>query len=357
MTVERNASPIIRVEPGEESRVVDVAAKYPGGCQIVLSTGHFKFNSVLYLPPNTRVIGSGVNDTTIELLPHSNSHLFSNVQKKDAENFHLEGFRIIGNSEFQEKPQGHKPLTFSCAMYFKGVDRVTISNVEFFDIRQTAMHFNSSKNILIKDCFCERLGWSGLSTSNAFNLWADGLTIRDAGLDHRHSAIHLDGGIGNYCFADVAETTGNGIMLDSTFGPLSHVRVRGRATTSKRGVSLSGSGVHALENVAISGEYCGNREVGIMVSNASHVAISDAKVKNNGDIGILFQGRNGGNYNLVYDCEVSENPVNIAERHVSKENWVFDGSNKLDLDNRINDHCLNSSSERAMASLTASKRT
>jgi hypothetical protein len=84
-------------------------------------------------------------------------------------------------------------------------------------------------------------------------------------------------------------------MLDSTFGPLSNAVIRGRATRSRCGVSLSGSGDHPLERVLISGDHSGSRETGIMASNAEDVFIHDAVVRDNHEHGILCQGRNGGN--------------------------------------------------------------
>jgi hypothetical protein len=316
--------PVLTVEPGAEDQFNDLPARYPDGVSLHLVEGHYKIGATIVLPPNSSIVGAGKDKTVLELLPHSDCHLFINEQRKGPkENYVFEGFRVEGNSERQERPADSKALTFCCAMYFKQAQHIQIRDVNFYDIRQTAMHFNNSDHIHASDCHCETLGWSGLSTSNGSNLFCD-ITVQNSGLDDRHSAIHLDGGVGVHCIAQVDQTTGNGIMLDSTFGHLTHVVVEGRASTSKRGVSLSGSGDNRLANVLIKGHFHDNREIGVMVSNADNVIVTDAVIENNAEVGLLMQGRNGGNGVVAYGCDIRDNGENVQERHASHSNWVFE---------------------------------
>lgn len=311
----------ITFAPGEEAQI-RAAIEQDSVHRIRLVEGHYRFDRTLLIPSRTEIRGAGKERTTVELLPGSNCHLFTNADHARGNvEISASGFRVVGNGDSQTRPSEAKALTFACAFYFKRCRNLSIVGVDFFDIRQTAMHFNGSVGITVLECHCRRLGWSGLSTSDASALHCS-LTVEDAGRDHMHSAIHLDGGVGITCEAIVSDTTGNGIMLDSAYGELSNCVVRGSATGCKRGVSLSGSAVKPLENVLISGDFSHNREIGIMVSNSAHVTIHQARVVGNGEAGILMQGRNGGRGVIVFDCELRDNGENVREIHASAGNWV-----------------------------------
>lgn len=319
----------LTVTPDQVAVLYELQTRWPDGISIELTEGEFEVDRTVLLPSNVSIRGQGIGRTTVSLKPASNCHLFTNADHNGGNaNYEFSGFSVIGHGDTQVRPPNHKPLTFCCAAYFKRCRNVLFEDMHFYDIRQTAMHFNSTVGVLIRGVECERLGWSGVSTSEASDMWVE-VKVSDAGRDVMHSAIHFDGGVGVYCDADVSQTTGNGIMLDSAFSAFSHCVVRGSGTTCKRGVSLSGSAVNALENVVISGDFSGNREVGVMVSNSANVVVSGAKIRDNGTIGLLMQGRNGGTGVTVVDSDISGNPEDVSEQHASRGNWVFSASRGL----------------------------
>jgi len=321
-----SSSPTLMVSPDQIDVLYELSSNWPEGVDILLSEGEFLVDRTILVPSNVSVRGQGVDQTTVILKPGSNCHLFTNADHQNGNaNLAFSDFAVIGNGDSQVRPPDHKPLTFCCATYFKRCRTVSLENMTFYDIRQTAMHFNSTVGVVIKAVECSRLGWSGVSTSEGSDMWVE-VKVSDAGRDVMHSAIHFDGGVGVYCNADVSDTTGNGIMLDSAFSAFSHCVVRGSATTCKRGVSLSGSAVKPLENVFISGDFSDNREVGVMVSNAANVVLSQAKLCGNGTVGLLMQGRNGGCGVTVFETDISGNLEDISEVHASQDNWVFSPS-------------------------------
>lgn len=315
----------VKIGPADAAMLYRLAEEFPDGVNIRLGPGDFIISQTIYLPSNTSIIGAGKKRTHIILAPASHCHLFTNVDhQRGNSNLTFRKFSVVGNGDSQERQPHHKALTFCCALYIKNTRRLLVEDVDFFDIRQTATHFNGSKGIVVRRCDMSKLGWSGVSTSGTSNMQVD-VSVSDAGRDNMHSAIHLDGGIGIHCRADVSATTGNGIMLDSTYSELRNVVVEGSAKQCKRGVSLSGSAVKPLEVVLISGRFCDNAEVGVMISNARSVTLSGCEVTGNGEVGVLFQGRNGGRDSIVFNSKISGNPENVKELHASGGNWVFSG--------------------------------
>jgi hypothetical protein len=303
---------------------MDLPARFPSGADILLSAGEFVVSRPVLLPPRTRVRGDGREKTTIRLAPRSNCHaiLGEGERQNPLTNVWLEGFRIAGEAAHQSRPAGG-PLAFSCGIYLREVRSVLCLNLAFEDIRQTGVHFSSCTEIAARRIQARSVGWSGVSAADSTNVWIEA-EIADAGRDVMHSGIHIDGGMGVLIDATVRDTTGNGIMLDSTFAPLRQCLVRGKASGCRRGVSLSGSAMKPLETVAISGRYFENREAGVMVSNASGVTIFHAEIRNNKGPGILAQGRNGGRQILVADDVVLEgNNPDFSQQHASGANWVF----------------------------------
>lgn len=238
--------PVLCIAPAQVDALFKIAIDYPEGVTIHLMPGEYLIPQTILLPSNTALIGSGRSRTKLVLAPASHCHLFTNSDHaRGNKSILIRGLSVDGNGDTQERQPHHKALTFCCAIYIKNVHDVTIEDADFFDIRQTAVHFNGSDKITVRDCVMEKLGWSGVSTSNGSNMYVD-VIVSDAGRDKIHSAIHLDGGIGVQCRAKVKDTTGNGIMLDSAFGALRNVVVEGSATNCKRGVSLSGSAEKSL---------------------------------------------------------------------------------------------------------------
>ncbi|WP_170125450.1 right-handed parallel beta-helix repeat-containing protein [Jannaschia seohaensis] len=330
----------IVIDPENADALYRIGEKYPAGVNVQLSPGEFVFEKTVFLPSNTSIVGSGKEKTRLVLAPGSHCHLFTNIDhQRGNSNLSLSGFSVEGHGDTQERQGHHKALTFCCAIYMKKTRDVRVEDVDFHDIRQTATHFNGSSTITVRNCTMRKLGWSGVSTSDASNMLVD-VTISNAGRDTMHSGIHLDGGVGVLCRADVSDTTGNGVMLDSSYSPLRNVVVEGRASNCKRGLSLSGSAVKVLETVMISGTFVNNAEVGIMVSNARGVVLTRCNVSGNGQIGVLFQGRSGGRDCIVHDSTISSNPEDIKELHASGGNWVFTGDVTADATCPVNARSL-----------------
>lgn len=323
--------PRVSISPSQREILYSIKERWPNGCNIELESATYVLSKELELPSNVSIVGKGADRTILVLAPRSHCHLFTNESHKDGNaGITLSGFTVVGNGDTQQRQSHHKALTFGCAMYFKKCHTVVVSEVVFEDVRQTCVHFNACEGLLVEKCRMTKMGWSGVSTSDASNLKILDVVVSDAGRDAMHSAIHLDGGVGVYCHADVSDTTGNGIMLDSTYGPLRHVVVKGSATGCKRGVSLSGSAVNELSDVLIAGRFFGNREVGIMVSNARSVVLNDCEIERNREIGVLLQGRAGGCDVMIVDCRFDENGEDISEIHASKGNWVFTNVGAID---------------------------
>jgi parallel beta-helix repeat protein len=293
------------------------------GLDVVLEPGEFRISRPITLPSNTRMRGCGSAITCLLLEPGSNCHVTTNQDHLSGnQNIFLSAFSIRGNSTSQRKLENEYSTTYCCGAYFKNVNSIVIDDLIFFDIRQSCIHLTHVVNIFIVGVAGRLIGWSGISTSNASNAYIR-CEFEDAGLDDVHSALHIDGGAGIFVDAMVRDTLGNGIMLDSRFGPLSGCVVRGLAERCKRGVSLTGSGTHPLQDVSIQGVFRDNSDAGIMVSNADRVTISGCTVTGNKGYGILFQGRSGGNNCVVTASNVFGNGTDIGHLHASRANWFF----------------------------------
>jgi hypothetical protein len=250
-------------------------------------------------------------------------HFFSNKDPINGNvNIALTDIVIDGNMEKQERRPGQKKLCFSCGIYLSNVKGLYAKNIFAKNIRQTALHLNNSSYGCVTNLKACRVGWSGFSTSGARNLHIE-CNVLEAGLDINHSGIHLDGGRCVFLRADVSQATGNGIMVDSNFSEMSLIRIIGNASLSKRGLSFSGHAERPITNALVTGSYCNNKEIGIMISNSEHVFISDAKVKENGQVGILLQGRHGGCNSIISGVDFAGNPLDIEERHESENNYFI----------------------------------
>jgi hypothetical protein len=81
--------------------------------------------------------------------------------------------------------------------------------------------------------------------------------------------------------------------------------------------------------VSIQGEFCRNREAGVMISNSSNVFVMSSIIENNAEHGILFQGRAGGRNCIVTNCRVQNNGTDIGHLHGSHGNWIFPASDAI----------------------------
>lgn len=320
-------TPTVKISRGDAVRLYDLCSEFPEGCSITLDAGTYTFNKTIALPSNTTITGAGPTQTRIELAAGSNCHLFTNADlERGNTNIRVAGLYIFGNRLEQKKQAGQRALTYSCAFFFRRAQATFLEDLHFEEICQTAIQFNNCNTLFVKNVETRRLGWSGLGTTRASNLWIENIHVSAAGLESTHSAIHLDGGVGvSVIGAYVSYTTGNGIMLDSTNGPLTHCEIRNaRVTACFRGVSLSGSPPEPIDKVLIQGEFAKNKEAGVMASNASNVHLANCYVHDNEKYGVLFQGRTGGNGCVVSsDCVIERNGIDIAELHASGDNWIF----------------------------------
>ncbi|HUF83041.1 MAG TPA: glycosyl hydrolase family 28-related protein, partial [Acidimicrobiia bacterium] len=306
---------IVAADPSLPDPIHQALAALDGNGVVYLPPGNYRVATTVKLPSHVAVVGAGPELTTITLEPRSNCHVFTNDDHgKRSEGIELRGFRLEGNMRSQHKPPDLKGITFACGGYFKRVTDLVVADVVAHDIRQTAFHFNHCVHVTLDRLEADELGWSGVSTSGTDDIVLREVVVTRSGLDVRHSGIHLDGGRGAYVHALIEGCTGNGIMLDSKFSPLSDVIVRGVARRAMRGLSLSGDGENELTNVCASGDYSDNRECGVLVSNASNVFIVDATIASNGKAGIIVQGRSGALHCVVASSRITDSPDLVLER-------------------------------------------
>ena len=318
------SAPVIEVSPEDFDVLYELPSRYPDGVELRLAAGEYLVSRTIALPSGTSISGEGAGKTRIVLAKGSNCHLFTNQDHRDGNtNLVFRHFSVDGNGDDQHRPEGHKALTFCCAVYLRRCVDVQVTDCSFYDIRQTAAHFSECLRVLVQRMTSRKLGWSGVSTSGTSDIWVEAV-VEDAGRDHRHSAIHMDGGVGVYVDAEVSDTTGNGIMLDSAYAPLINAVAKGSAVRCLRGVSLSGSAEMELSHVYIEGSFTSNSEIGVMVSNARNVVIANSAIEDNGVAGIRFQGRNGGRECLVVNTSVSGSPSSYEHMHASGANWIFE---------------------------------
>ena len=305
----------MEADPTGRNGIQRAVAQVGAGGVVHLPPGELVVDETIQLPSDVTIIGAGVERTTVTLAPGASCHVFTNADHaRGNQGIHLQGFRLEGNLRAQPRPADLKGITFACGGYFKRVQHLRVQDVLAHGIRQTAFHFNHCEHVVIDGLEADELGWSGVSTSGTDDIVLRRVVVTRSGLDVRHSGIHLDGGTGAHVEAVVDGSTGNGIMLDSKFSPLSDVVVHGMARRSLRGLSLSGDHEHELRNVVVSGEYSDNRECGLLVSNASNVFIVDAAITANGQAGVVIQGKAGSPHCVVARSRIAGSPDLIVER-------------------------------------------
>lgn len=290
-----------------------------GGAIVRIPAGRYRIERPLLIDRDTHLIGAGRDHTVLVLAPGAGAHLLQN-RASGAERIAIDSLTLDGDADHQERPDGSTALVWACGGCFRGARRIRIVDVDAVRIRQTAFHFYECTDVVLERVVTEDVGWSGVSTSGTDDITLRSVVVRRAGLDTVHSGIHLDGGTGAYVDAIVEDATGNAIMIDSEYGPMTNVVVRGRGRRSDRGVSLNGSPKHPLRNAFISGDYSDNERAGILVSNAAQVFIVDATLARNGEHGILLQGRHGAKQCVIADCTFEANPMDLGQIDASADN-------------------------------------
>ena len=315
--------PVIHIEQHSCRKIQKAISSLPGGGTIILPSGQTPVKETIHLASNLRILGQPDGSSQLYLESGASCHFFTNSDPMMGNvNIALSDIMFDGNMEDQLRPPNQKKICFSCGIYFANIENLFVKNIYAKNIRQTALHLNNSSNVYVENLVANRVGWSGFSTSNGSNLNIQ-CEVIDAGLDINHSGIHLDGGQRVFLKADVSHVTGNGIMVDSTFTAMSLVRIIGNVSESKRGLSFSGNANSPITGAFVTGNYLNNREVGVMISNSEYIVVSDASVKNNGEVGILFQGRHGGRHSIISGVNFVGNPVDIEERHESQKNYFI----------------------------------
>jgi hypothetical protein len=296
-------------------------ASTPG--EHVLPKGTFRVSRTIGLSDDCHIAGFGNMETTLVLADGVNNNMFTNSgyrQEAPNNNIKVSNLRINGNQDKQRKPADEKRLSFCNAFYMANVTNCAFEDIVIENVKQTSLHFRRCTTVRIDRFKSQGLGWSGISTSGTDDLEATDFYIYDSGNDHRHSAVHLDGGKGAYLHGEVKKCVGNGIMLDSSFAPFSHALVQVNSEQCMRGISLIGSGEVQVHSVLLSDCQVADNDIGIMLSNAHSSFVSKCRITSSNEVGLLLQGRAGGFDNTVSDCMFFDNARDMEERHQSRDN-------------------------------------
>lgn len=317
-----NQNPLVVSEYSGEAIQKAIDSLETGG-QVVLPEGKYILEQTVRIKDSIELIGSGEN-TLIFLADNVNENLFTNSNhSKGNKNITIKNLILNGNSANQRKPAEQKKLSFCNGVYFTKVENCCFEEIKTVSVYQTGLHFNKCKKVRIKNFYAENLGWSGFSTSGTDDIVAINSTIIDSGRDKIHSAIHLDGGNGAYVQTTVRRCTGNAIMIDSNFAPMTNVVIKGECSESKRGIHLSGSHNYQLSNILITNSTLSDNQTGMMVSNASNIFINDCLIRNSSKEAILLQGKFGGVNTVISNVNFENNATNISEIHVSHDNYFI----------------------------------
>ncbi len=241
-------------------------------------------------------------------------------RKPDTVKITVRDLTLDGSRHEQHRPADSDHV-WAMGGSFRSASQIRLARIHAQHVRQSAFHFFECSDVVVEDLLAVDLGWSGISTSGTDNIVIRRTTVSGAGLDTKHSGIHLDGGTGVFVQAVVENCTGNAIMLDSTYRELKHVAVDSVGRRSFRGLSLSGASENDLRDVVVRGEYTDNSQAGILISNSDHVLVLGVTSARNGEHGVLLQGRNGSHDCVVVDCDLDRNPSPYAEYHATKGNF------------------------------------
>ncbi len=295
---------------------------------VLLPEGDFLLSDTIYLGSDVVIKGVSKSKTRLFMKKYTNCNIFTNKDYSlGSEKIELSDLYINGNGLHQERPESQKKLSFCNAVYLAKSKNLKFSNLIIEDCHQTALHFNNSSDIHINNVETGNLGWSGLSTSGSERIVVTKFYVYNSGNDHRHSAIHLDGGGMVYLECVVDGCVGNGVMLDSTFSPFSNAVVVARVKDCMRGVALIGSDKSMPSNIVVKNSVLQQNDVGLMVSNSRNVFVDSCEIVRNRDYGVLFQGRVGGCDSMIIESHIVSNGVDIDEIHQSRNNYIVPISN------------------------------
>lgn len=289
--------------------------------KVVLPRGVFSVSRTVLLHDGAHLCGSGDQDTTLVMAGGMNSNMFTNaVHGVGNKDICLENIRLVGNQAAQWRPEGECRVSFCNAVYLANVKGSSFKDIHIYDVFQTALHFSGCSDVSINNLHAEKLGWSGISTSGTDDIVATNIAIINSGNDHRHSAVHLDGGSRAYVQGVIRGCVGNGVMLDSAFAKLTNCVVEVEASSCMRGVALIGDAEEQASVVCVRNSVLMDNDVGIMVSNARGVFLVNNHIEGSRECGVLFQGRAGGCDSFVIDCRLERNEVDIRQIHQSRNN-------------------------------------
>lgn len=289
---------------------------------VQLPAGEFYISKTIFLRDGNSISGVPGFGTKLILSNASNTNMFSNIDHHNG-NYDLKfcDLHLDGNGSNQFRPETQKKLSFCNIVYMSRVNGVSFQRLKGMNCHQTVLHFNNCSDVVIDDLYAAHLGWSGISTSGTSRLTAKNIYVFDSGNDHRHSAIHLDGGVSNYLQATVIKCVGNGVMLDSQFSDFGFSVVEANCYDCMRGIAVIGSSEKMPHNILIKNSRLINNDVGVMISNARNCFIVDTNIEDNMEYGLLFQGRVGGCDNLINGVTYKGNKVDFSEIHESKNNY------------------------------------
>lgn len=295
---------------------------------VQLPPGSFTLSQTIRLRSGVTLQGgTGQRRTSLTLAPGTNGHMFTNISHQQGNtSIALKDLILHGNAKHQHKADGVKHLVWCNLILFRRVKDATISNITAHDCRQTVLHLNHCTDISVDGLECHGMGWSAVSTSHADNLTVRNSSFHNSGLDTRHSAVHLDGGNGARIQCTVDTCTGNGVMLDSKFSPLQNVVVEATSRRCLRGIGVMGDHENRIRNVLLRRCEVSENNVGMVVSNTSHVFIDDCTIRDSQEAGLVLQGQHGGSNVVVHGCHFERNLVDVQERDTSKDNY-FVGNN------------------------------
>jgi len=286
------------------------------GDVVYLPRGTHHVTTSVVIPSGRSLVGAGPQVTTVALAKGADCHVFTNAdQDHGNENIAVRGLAIHGNMCGQHRPSQHQGLLFACGGYFRHVVNLVVEHVVARSIRQTALHATACSRVQLTDVRTDQAGWSGIGATGTSDLVLQSVLVTNAGLDTVHSGIHINGGKSIYVEAAVETCTGNGIMLDSRFSPLSDVVVEATARRSRQGIALIGGHKHRLSHVLVSGDYSANVASGVFLSNCDSVFIVDSTIDGNGSAGITLQGKTPSRHCVVARSTVTGSPVLVDERN------------------------------------------
>lgn len=263
---------------------------------ILVPPGIFTLRRPLIPSSNTRLIGFGLL-TIIRLAGNANCHIVSTKGCTGITNLSFRHLTFVGNARHQRKPDGLSGLTWSCCFYMWKVRRARFKGIFFFNIAQTGIQLFESNWVDIRNCFGFRFGWSGIATTRANNIYVKNVYFQRTGYAETHSGIHFDGGSGIWVEkANLAGSSGNGLMLDSQNGPLRTAFLSVKATRCFRGVSLSGARENDLHHVQLKVDAT-RCDVGVLVSHSSDVTVDASSVRT--DQPIVIQGETTKNISIL----------------------------------------------------------